>query len=79
MANVLTSRINALRKTTSSASFQRRKMIAEGIVILVILYIITEYGICSEYLLRALRVIQNSAVRCVTRLGWRTGCFKCSK
>ena len=72
MANVLTSRINALRKSTFSGSFKVRKMIAEGIVISVILYIITVYGGCSEYLLTALQVIQNTAARCVTRLGWRT-------
>jgi hypothetical protein len=69
MVNVLTSRINALRKATFSASFQVRKIIAEGIVISVILYIITVYGSCKEYLLTPLQMIQNTAVRCVTRLG----------
>jgi hypothetical protein len=55
-----------------SATFKVRKMIAEGIVILNILYIITVYGSCSEYLLSLLQVIQNTAARCVTRLGWNT-------
>ena len=47
-------------------------MIAEGIVMSNILYIITVYGSCSDYLLSILQVIQNTAARCVTRLGWRT-------
>jgi hypothetical protein len=37
MVNILTSRINVLRKATFSASFQVRTIIAEGIVISVIL------------------------------------------
>ena len=72
MTNVLTSRINALRKISFTSTFKVRKMIAEGIVISNILYIITVYGSCSEYLLSLLQVIQNTAARCVTRLGWRT-------
>ena len=72
MSNVLTSRMNALRKVAFTSSFKVRKMIAEGIIISNILYIITVYGGCSEYLLSLLQVIQNTAARCVTRLGWRT-------
>ena len=35
-----------------------------------IVYVITVYGACDEYLLNLLQVIQNNAARCVTRLGW---------
>ena len=72
MSNVLTSRINALRKVAFISSFKIRKMIVEGIIISNILYIITVYGSCSEYLLSLIQVMQNTAARCVTRLGWRT-------
>ena len=67
MSNILASRINALRKVSISV----RKMIAEGIIISNIIYMITVYRACSEYLLTVLQVIQNTAARCVTRLGCR--------
>ena len=47
-------------------------MIAKAIIISNILYVITVYGSCSEYLLTLLQVIQNTAARCVTGLGWKT-------
>ena len=47
MANVLTSRINALRKISFTSTFKVRKMIAEGIVISNILYIITAAAAAS--------------------------------
>ena len=72
MMNTLNSRINALRKTSSFSSFKTRKMIAEGIIISNILYVITVYGSCSEHLLSLLQVVQNTAARCVTRLPWYT-------
>ena len=72
MIKILNSRINALRKTSYIATFKTRKMIAEGIIMSNILYIITVYGSCSNYLLSLLQVVQNSAARCVTRLPWNT-------
>ena len=47
-------------------------MIAEGIIISKIIYVITVYGSCSEYLLSCLQIVQNTAARCVTRLRWNT-------
>ena len=72
MSNILSRKINALRIISATAPFKIRKMIAEGIIISNILYIITVYGGCSEYLLTLLQVIQNNAARCVTRLKGRT-------
>ena len=72
MINILTSRINALRKVAFVSSFKNRKMIAKGIIISTILYIITLYGSCNDYLLSCLQIVQNSAARCVTRLSWNT-------
>ena len=70
MSSILQARLNALRKVSTSASFKVRKMIAEGIIMSNIMYVITVYGACDEYLLNLLQVIQNNAARCVTRLGW---------
>ena len=70
MMNILTSRINALRKISFISTFKTRKMLAEGIVMSNILYIITVYGSCSGFLKSALQIIQNSAARCVTGLRW---------
>ena len=72
MMNILSSRINALRKISHIATFKTRKMIAEGIIISNIIYVITVYGSCCEYLKTGLQIVQNTAARCVTGLGWRT-------
>ena len=72
MMNILTTRTNALRKVASISSFKTRKMIAEGIIMSSIMYIITVYGSCSEYLKDCLQVVQNTAARCVTGLAWTT-------
>ena len=69
---ILTTRINALRKVAKYSSFKNRKMIANGIVMSHITYLIQLYGGCSEYLLSALQVLQNRAARVVTRLDWDT-------
>ena len=47
-------------------------MIAEGIIMSNIIYIITVYGSCSEYLKSCLQIVQNTAARCVTGLRWNT-------
>ena len=70
--NILSSRINALRKISHIAGFKTRKMIAEGIIISNIIYVIAVYGSCCEYLKTGLQIVQNTAARCVTGLGWRT-------
>ena len=47
-------------------------MIATGIVLSKLIYIIQVFGGASDYLINALQVIQNQAARIVTRLPWRT-------
>ena len=64
----LTSRINALMKISFAASFATRKMIANGIVISRIIYVIQIWGGASEYLIKILQVLQNKAARFVTKL-----------
>ena len=72
LTSILTSRINALSKVAAYSSFKNRKMIANGVVMSYVTYLIQLYGGCSEYLLSALQVLQNRAARIVTKLEWRT-------
>ena len=65
---MLTSRINALMKISWAADFKTRKMLANGLVMSRIIYVIQVYRSASEYL----QVLQNKAVRVVTRLRWGT-------
>ena len=64
----LTSRINPLRKISYSASFATRKMIANGIVLSRIIYVIQIWGGTHDYLLKMLQILQNKAARFVTNL-----------
>jgi hypothetical protein len=68
----LTSRINALFKVCQYSNFTTRKMIANGIVMSYLTYLIPLYGGCPEYLLAALQVLQNRAARHVTKSSWAT-------
>ena len=54
------------------ASFQNRKMIADGILISKLSYLIALWGGCSSYLMKSLQIIQNKAARVVTKLDWST-------
>ena len=59
----ITSRINALKKISFSASFKTRKMIANGVVLSRIIYAIQLWGGTNDYLLKMLQVLQNRAAR----------------
>ena len=72
MFRSLTSKINALFKISKIANFKTRKLVATGLILSTVTYIIQVYGGCSGYLLATLQVLQNKAARCVTRLPWRT-------
>ena len=72
MFKILTSRVNALRKISFALSFKSRKMIAMGIVMSRLIYLIQLFGGASGYLIDALQVIQNKTARIVTRLPWGT-------
>ena len=47
-------------------------MLANGLVILQIIYLIQLWGGCSDYLIKFIQVIQNRAARLVTKLDWYT-------
>ena len=69
---ILTSRVNALSKISKVSSFKTRKMLANGLVISQIIYLIQLWGGCSDYLIKFIQVIQNRAARLVTKLDWYT-------
>ena len=72
MFRSLTSRVNALAKVSKIASFRTRQMIADGVLISKILYLIQWWGGTHKYLINFLQKLQNRAARLVTKLGWRT-------
>ena len=72
MLRILTSKLNALRKVAFYSSFKTRKMIAQGIIMSNLCYLVQLYGSSSDYLLSLLQVVQNAAARVVTRLPWCT-------
>ena len=65
-------RIGALKMVGRVASFKTRKMIANGIVMSKLIYLIELWGGSSKYLLEALQKAQNRAARIVTKLDWTT-------
>ena len=68
----LNTRLGALKKIRKVAGFKNRKMIAEGIIISRLSYLISVWGGCGAGLRRSLQVILNGAARVVTRLDWGT-------
>ena len=72
LSKSLSRKISALGKICLQADFRTRKMLANGLVISNIIYMVQVYGQASDYLLHILQVQQNRAAQIVTRLGWRT-------
>ena len=65
LINQLNSRINGLKKVCKNASFETRLMVANGIVMSKLTYLITLWGGTKEYLLNALQIQQLVAARAV--------------
>ena len=68
----LTSRINGLVKISHCASFSTRLMVANGIFVSQLCYLIQLWGGAEGYLLSSLQVLQNRAARAVTGKSWFT-------
>ena len=64
----LNKRIGAIRKISYTASFKTRLMIANGIFISKLIYLMPLWMGCEEYLVNALQVCQNKVARLVTKL-----------
>ena len=62
----LTSRVNALSKISKFSNFKTRKMVANGIVMSKLIYLIQWWGGCSDFLIEFLQVLQNRAAGLVT-------------
>ena len=65
----LTSRINGLKRVCGSASFRTKLMVANGIVMSKLMYLIVVWGGAQQYLLSALQVQQLTAARAVCGFG----------
>ena len=65
----LGTRLNALKKISRVADFKTRKMLADGLFMSKLVYLIPLWGGCEKFLIKALQIIQNKAARSVTKLG----------
>ena len=72
LLSCLNSRINGLAKVCQYSSFKTRKMVANGLFMSYLTYLIPLYGGCPEYLLSALQILQNRAARLATKSSWYT-------
>ena len=72
MLKTLNKRVGALKKVSKIASFKSRKMIANGVILSSLIYLIPLWSGCESYLLNSLQIIQNKAARAVTKCGKRT-------
>ena len=67
LINQLNTRLNGLKLICKVASFKTRLMVANGIFMSKLIYVIPLWAGCEKYLIIALQVIQNSAARAVTK------------
>ena len=64
----LNKRAGAIKKISRTASFKTRKMIANGIFISKLIYLMPVWVGCEDYLVNALQVSMNKVARLVTKL-----------
>ena len=64
----LNQRIGAMKKVSKVAGFKTREMLANGIFISKLIYLMPVWMGCEDYLVNALQVCQNKAARLVTKL-----------
>ena len=64
----LNKRVGALKQICQVSSFKTRRMIADGIFISKLIYLMPAWSGCEDYLVDALQVCQNKAARLVTKL-----------
>ena len=65
-------RLLALQKICQFTNFETRTMIANGLFMSKLLYLIPLWGGCKEFLIKALQVVQNKAARFVANRGQLT-------
>ena len=64
----LTTRLNGLLLVSKSADFKTRLMVANGLFLWLLVFLIQVWGGTHDYLIRTLQVAQNKAMRAVTGL-----------
>ena len=68
----LTSRLNGLLKISPYASASTKLMVANGIFMSKLCYLVHFWGGCEKYVVRSLQIVQNKAARVVTGKSWYT-------
>ena len=68
----LSQRVGALKMVSRATTFRNRKMIADGIFMSKLVYLIPLWGGSAKGLIRSLQTLQNKAARAVTRMSWDT-------
>ena len=58
----------AMKKLSRVASFKTRKIVASGIFMSKLIYLMPLWAGCEDYLIKALQVVQNKAARTVAKL-----------
>ena len=66
----LTTRLGALKKISRVSTFKNRKMLANGIFLSKLSYLIALWGGCGIVLRKSLQVIQKKVAMVVTKLDW---------
>ena len=62
-------RVVALKKISRVADFKTRKMLADGLFMSKLIYLIPLWGGCEKFLIKSLQVVQNKAARAVAKVG----------
>ena len=70
LVSKLGKRVGALKAVSRVASFKTRLSVCSSLVISRLLYMLPLYAGCPEYMLTALQVKQNEAMRIVTKRRW---------
>ena len=73
MLKSLNTRVNALKMVSKISDFKTRKMLANGIFLSKLSYLITVWSNCSKDLISSLQTVQNRAGRMVTNKNLETG------
>jgi hypothetical protein len=63
----LTKDRGAIKKISKVASFKSRKMLANGVFMSKLIYLMPVWAGCEDYLFNALQIIQNKVARSVTK------------
>ena len=69
----LNKRVNAIKMLSKVTSFQSKKLLANGIFMSKLSYLITVWSNCTKDLINSIQIVQNRAARIVTNRDWREG------